>query len=311
MKNSIGIDISKAHIDVCHSISGETARFANTPTGLRAFGRWSAATGQPDLLVYEATGPYHRALERTFAGRLPLVKVNPLQARRFAQACGTRAKTDRVDARMLAAMGTALDLTPDQPVARDQRELKELQIARNALVKDSTRLKNRLKTQQLAFNRRQTKARLKQVQRQLKQLDGELNRRVRAAGHRARALDILRSIPSIGQVAAITILIECPEIGTLQRKQIASLAGLAPMTRQSGKWRGQAFIQGGRKFLRDSLYMPALVATRFNPDLAAKYNEMVNAGKPRKVALAAIMRRLIELANALVKDNRKWQPAID
>jgi transposase len=303
----IGCDISKDRLDSFDPRSGAGAH-ANTASGIRALIK---GCGPDSVLIFEATSGCDQALLKALAAaRQPFVRLNPLHAWHFAQSLNLP-KTDRVDARMLAAMGTALDLTPDQPVARDQRELKELQIARNALVKDSTRLKNRLKTQQLAFNRRQTKARLKQVQRQLKQLDGELNRRVRAAGHRARALDILRSIPGIGQVAAITILIECPEIGTLQRKQIASLAGLAPMTRQSGKWRGKAFIQGGRKFLRDSLYMPALVATRFNPDLAAKYNEMVNAGKPRKIALVATMRKLIELANALVKDNRKWQPAMD
>ena len=108
-------------------------------------------------------------------------------------------------------------------------------------------------------------------------------------------------------MVAAAILIECPEIGTLDRKQAAALAGLAPMTRQSGKWKGKAFIQGGRKFLRDALYMPALVAIRFNPDLKQKYQSMIKTGKPPKVALTAIMRKLIEMANALIKADRMWQ----
>lgn len=307
MKDSIGIDISKAHIDVHRLASGACARFDNAPDGFKALKRW-IGTSPPDLVVYEATGAYHAGLERAFAGRLPLAKVNPLQARRFAQARGTRAKTDAVDARMLALMGAALDLIPHRPAHEDEHELKELQIARTALVKDRTRLKNRLQTQSLAFTRRQTATRLRQVERQLTELDEELNRRASASAHRARTLDILRSIPGIGDIAAMTILIECPEIGSLQRKQIASLAGLAPMTRQSGKWRGQAFIQGGRKFLRDCLYMPALVAARFNPDLKAKYTAMIAAGKPPKLALTAVMRKLIELANALVKADRIWSP---
>ncbi len=234
------------------------------------------------------------------------MKINPLQARRFAQAHGTRAKTDAVDARILATMGSAFDPVPDRPYNRNERELKELQIARMALVKDRTRLLNRVKTQTLAFTRRQTKPRLTQVKRQIADLDDELGTRLRDCRKRARAHDILRSIPGIGEVAAVAILVEFPEIGTLDRRKAASPAGPAPMTRQSGQWRGKAFIQGGRKFLRDALYMPALVAARHNPDLARKYQAMMAAGKPAKVALTALMRKLIEMANALVKADREW-----
>jgi len=309
MKDSIGIDISKAHLDVYRSISDTHARFDNSPAGFRTMKRW-IGTSLPALVVYEPTGPYHASFERIFAGCLPLVKVNPLQARRFAQARGTRAKTDAVDARVLACMGTALELVPDRPAGENQHEFKELQIARIALVKDKTRLLNRLKTQRLAFIRRQSKARLAQVERQLAALENELKTSLRSCPRRARTLDILLSIPGIGAITAAAILIECPEIGTLGRKQAASLAGLAPMTRQSGQWRGKAFIQGGRKFLRDALYMPALVAARFNPELSQKYQGMIAVGKPAKVALTAIMRKLIELANALVKADRKWMPKL-
>ena len=143
-----------------------------------------------------------------------------------------------------------------------------------------------------------------QIERQLKAIESEIERRLEQ--DRARALDILKSIPGIGSATAASILIECPEIGTLGRKQIASLSGLAPMTRQSGRWRGKAFIQGGRKFLRDALYMPALVATRFNPDMKAKYQAMRKSGKSPKVAITTIMRKLIQLANTLIKHDRKW-----
>lgn len=307
MKHNIGIDISKAHLDVHHVGTGTSVRFSNDPTGFRDLTRF-IGTQQPGLVVYEATGPYHAAFEHAFGGQLPLVKVNPLQARRFAQACGTRAKTDAVDARLLARMGTALDLCPDMPPQENQHDLKQLQVARTALIKDSTRLKNRLHTQTLAIIRRQTRARLAQVERQLKALDNEIARMLAACPKRARAHTIVRSIPGIGPVAAAAVLIECPEIGTLHRKQAASLAGLAPMVRQSGTWTGKAFIQAGRKHLRDALYMPALVAARFNPDMRIIYQRMITAGKPAKVALTAIMRKLIELANALVRDNRKWTP---
>ena len=307
MKDTIGIDISKDRLDAHRLSTGETVQFANSAAGLRALRRWIGAR-IPDLVVYEATGAYHAALERGFAGVLPLVKVNPLQARRFAQARGTRAKTDAVDARTLAMMGSALDLVPDAPKDKNQPALKELQIARMALIKERTRLLNRSKTQTLAILKRQSKARLEQIKRQLAELEGALLERARQCERRARAFDILCSIPGLGQITAVAILVECPEIGTLTRKQIASLAGLAPMTRQSGQWRGTAFIQGGRKFLRDALYMPALVAARYNPDLRQRYQTMIQAGKPAKVALTALMRKMIELANALVRQDREWAP---
>lgn len=305
MKSSIGIDISKAHLDVACLATNRQARFANDKAGFTALRRWIGNT-QPDIVVYEATGAYHADLEQALGGHLPLVKVNPLQARRFAQARGTRAKTDRVDAIMLAEMGRAFTLAPDAPVSKEQRDLKELQINRSALIKERTRLKNRSQTQTLALMRRQTKARLVQIDRHLREIDTEIETRLKET--KARSLDILTSIPGIGAVTAAAILIECPEVGTMGQKQTASLAGLAPVTRQSGIWRGKAFIQGGRKFLRDALYMPALVALRYNPDLKAKYSTMINAGKPAKVAITTIMRKLIQLANTLIKQNRKWEP---
>lgn len=301
--NSIGIDISKDFLDAHRLSDGAAARFPNTPTGFRALSAW-LGDDMPSLVVFEATGPYHGRFERTFSGKLPLVKVNPLQARRFAQACGTRVKTDAVDARMLANMGNALAFVPDQPLDEKQYELKELFSSRGGLMKDRTRLINRLQT--LALVKRQTKARIDQITRQLKTLQQDINARVQDCPSRARANTILRSIPGIGEVAAATILIEMPEIGTLDKKRAASLTGLAPMTRQSGKWRGKATIQGGRKHLRDALYMPALVAARHNPDMRDKYRAMIKQGKPQKVALTAIMRKLIELANALVKADREW-----
>ena len=307
MNDSIGIDISKTKLD-CHRLSdGAYETFANTKTGFAALRGW-IGKGMPERVVYEATGPYHGAFERTLSRHLPLVKVNPLQARRFAQARGTRAKTDRVDAVVLAQMGAALGLQPDGPVGEGQYELKELQVARTALIKDRTRLLSRIKTQTLALTKRRSKALLRQIEQSLKEVEAEIKTRLRATSRGALTHDILCSIPGIGEPTAAAILIECPEIGTLGRKQVASLAGLAPMTRQSGQWRGQAFIQGGRKFLRDALYMPALVAVRFNPDMAEKYEDMCARGKPKKVALTAIMRKLLELANALVKDGRKWTP---
>ena len=205
-------------------------------------------------------------------------------------------------------MGAALELQPGRPQSKNQRELKELHIERRALVKDRTRLLNRFKTQTLALTRRRTKARLAQIERQLQDTEREIQNRMTANPATARTYDILCSIRGIGPISACAILIEMPEIGTLRRKQAAALTGLAPMTRQSGAWYGKAFIQGGRKHLRDALYMPALVAARYNPDLKEKYTALRQAGKPPKVALVAIMRKLIEMANVLVKEDRMWSP---
>ena len=303
--DSIGVDISKAYLDVHRLEDGAFVQFENTKQGFAALNNWIGADA-PTRVVYEATGPFHSNFERAFQGKLPLVKVNPLQARRFAQANGTRAKTDKADAAMLAKMGSALNLQPDKPKAEDHRILKELQITRQALIKEQTRLKNRLQTQTLALTKRQTKARLQQIIHQLKQLDEAIKNQISACPKREKALRIVQSIPGIGATTAATILIEMPEIGTLSNKAAACLAGLAPITRNSGQWKGKAFIQGGRKTLRDSLYMPALVAMRYNPDLAKKYQKMKQNGKPAKLILTAIMRKLLILANTIVKQDRKW-----
>lgn len=257
-------------------------------------------------VVYEATGSYHKGFERALGAHLPLVKVNPLQARRFAQAQSVRAKTDAVDARMLADMGQVFALVPDVPATALQHDLKELRAFRSGLVKDRTRIMTRLKTQTLPITCRQGKARLTQIDKQIAEMDVEIDRLIQLDDTLARSIKILRSIPGVGAVCGSTILIEMPEIVTMDRKQVASLTGVAPMTRQSGQWRGKSFIQGGRKIVRDALYMPALVAMRFNPDLRAKYQAMIKAGKPPKVAITTLMRKLIELANIFIKENRTW-----
>lgn len=304
---NIGVDISKSHLDAFRVEDGATQRFENSAAGFRALRKWLGKV-PVTRIVFEPTGPYHKAFEAELGETFPLVKVNPLQARRFAEAYGTRAKTDAVDAQMLARMGAAFNLAPQAPCSMDTRILKDLHVARAGLIKDRTRLRNRAQTHDIAVLKRQTKARLAQVDRQIAELDAEIQALIEARDSTARNRDILCSIPGIGSVTAAAMLTLLPEIGTLERKQVASLAGLAPITRQSGKWQGKAFIRGGRKLLRDALYMPALVAMRYNPDLKAKYDDLRAVGKPAKVAIVAIMRKLIELANALVKAGRMWAP---
>jgi len=304
-EHNIGVDISKSYLDIYNLSTGASGQFDNNPGGFMALAKWLPKEGLRRI-VFEPTGPYHRAFSLALGSKFPLVKVNPLQARRFAQACGVRAKTDAVDARMLAQMGAAFNLEPDREPSQEALALKELRVARLALTKQSTRLKNRLKTLTVPLLKRQAGKQAVQVQKQITEIDAEIGMRMSQDQTTARNMDILCSVPGLGKVSAAALLIEMPELGKLGRKQVASLAGLAPINRESGQWRGKAFIQGGRKPLRDALYMPAIVAMRHNPDLKQKYQTMVAAGKPPKIAIIALMRKLIELANTLIKNDRRW-----
>lgn len=305
-ETTIGIDISKATLDVHRLSDGAAVQFSNDNTGFRALKTWLKGHAIARI-VYEPTGPYHRNFEVALQRGFPLTKVNPLQARRFAQSLGTRVKTDAVDARMLAMMGDAFSLDAQPMISINQRDLKELHVARLALIKDRTRTLNRQRSLTITLLKRQARARLKQLESQIKEVNAEIEGLLQRTPETIRATEIICSIPGFSKVSAAALLTEMPELGTLNKKQVASLAGLAPMTRQSGQWRGKSFIQGGRKLLRDALYMPALVAMRHNPDLKAKYAALIAVGKPAKVALIALMRKLIILVNTLIGDNREWE----
>lgn len=303
--DTIGVDISKDHLDAHRMSDGASRRFANDRAGHAAFATWAGRCGA--RVVYEPTGPYHRAFERALAeAGFALVKVNPRQARRFAEATGRLAKTDRLDAAMLARMGALLKLEARPVRSRLLSDLKDLHMAREALVKNRTAARNRAKTLTLAILKRQSAAQLRQIERQITAIEAEIMALVRADPDLAIRFDILVSIPGVSAITAFALIIDMPELGTLENGQAASLAGLAPVARQSGKWTGRAFIRGGRANVRQALYMPALVAMRFNPQLKAKYEKLKAAGKASKVAITAIMRKLILLANALLRDRRKW-----
>lgn len=306
MQQTIGIDIAKDTLDAYRQSDGQRLQVRNDRDGHRALLRWIGRSAEL-LVVFEATGVYHRDLELTLGARgLPFAKVNPRQARRFAQATGRLAKTDRVDAAMLARMGAVLALAPQAPRQQSFYDLRELLAARRALIKDRTAAKIRRSTARLALIRRQLDARLKRVDDDLERIDAELAALANMDAGLAERLAILRSIPGVGDVTAIALIVDMPELGELEGKQAASLAGLAPVARQSGKWQGKERIQGGRAALRQALYFPAIAAARFNPDLKRKYEELIAAGKEKKVALTAIMRKIIVMANALIRDGRRW-----
>lgn len=305
---TIGIDISKATLDVHVHPAGVSRQFANTTKGhqklIAWLGLWSI-----ERIAYEATGTYHRKLEQALADT-PCVKLNPERARRFAQATGTLAKTDRIDAKLLARMAAALQPPVRPAKSPGQIQLAELINARDGLVRDRTALKNREKNLTIALLQRQCQQRLQQIARHIEALDAEIAALIAADPGLTRRHQILTSISGLGALTANQLIATMPELGTLDNKQAASLAGLAPVARQSGQWKGKSFIRGGRANVRQALYMPALVAMRFNPDLKAKYRQLIAAGKPAKLAITAIMRKLVVMANALLKANRLWRTSI-
>jgi transposase len=305
---TIGADISKDHIDLHRLPDGGRLRVTNDRKGFATLLKW-VGDKPVERLVYEPTGAYHRAFECFMLTQgQPLSKVNPRQARRFADATGRLAKTDRADAAMLAQFGMLLNPRLLRPDAASFAELKELHAARLALVKDKTAAKNRSKNITQPLLKRQNIARLKQIEAQLAQVEQTITEHIAIDESLKARFDILVSIPGLSTITAFTLLIEMPELGELDEKAAGKLAGLAPSDRQSGRWTGRAFIAGARAIVRQALYMPALVAIRFNPDLKAKYDALKKAAKAPKVAITAIMRKLVVLANALLRKKQKWTP---
>jgi transposase len=303
----IGIDVSKDRLDAHRLADAARAAFANDAAGVAALLRWiGPAAGR---VVFEATGRYHGLLERRLAAAgVAYVKVNPVQAKRFSQSLGVRAKTDPGDAALLARMAAALDLRPTEPCTKTQRELNALHAARQALIKDRTAARNRAASLELDLLKRQNAARLKRIAADLAAVEREIAARVEADPVLAERRAILTSIPGVSTVTADALITLAPELGALKAPKIAKLAGLAPITRRSGRWTGKAFTCAGRSALRAALFMPALAAMRFNPPLRAFAKRLKDTGKPALVVITAVMRKLIVLANALLRDRRNWTP---
>jgi transposase len=260
-QHTIGIDISKEHLDAYRTIDSTCHHFTNSKAGHKALITWIGATDQ--RIIYEPTGPYHRTLEQAPSEHgFALVKVNPRQARHFAEATGKVAKTDRMDAAMLARMGAVLELKAKPTRSQSMNELKDLHMAREALIKDRTAARNRQKNMTLSLLKRQNAERLAQIERHIKAIEQIILARIAADTDLKDRFDILVSIPGLSTITAFALLIDMPELGRLEQGQAASLAGLAPISRQSGQWTGRALIRGGRATVRQTLYMPALVAMR-------------------------------------------------
>ncbi|HEX5500574.1 MAG TPA: IS110 family transposase [Thermomicrobiales bacterium] len=305
----VGIDVSRDWLDVAIRPSGDGWRVANDATGIAALVADVAALS-PTLVVLEATG----GLETTAAAALlaavvPVAVVNPRQAREFAKATGQLAKSDALDAAMLAHFAEAIR-PPQRPLPdADQQRLAALLARRRQVVEMLVAERQRLARAQPAVRARVT-AHVAWLEEELAGLDAELDAAIQASpAWRARAA-LLRSVPGVGPVLSRTLLADLPELGQLDRRRIAALVGVAPLARESGTWRGRRGIWGGRAEVRRVLYMATVVAVRRNPAIRAFHDRLRSAGKAPKVALVACMHKLLLILDAIVRTGEPWRVAL-
>ena len=305
----VGIDVSKAHLDVHVRPTAEAFRVSHDEAGISALIERLGPTA-PAVIVLEATGGYEVTVAATLASAgLPVAVVNPRQVRDFARATGQLAKTDTLDARVIALFAEAVRPAP-RPVPDEQAQaLRELIARRRQLVDMLGAEQNRRRLLHDRRLQRHVDAHIAWLEEALRRLDRDLTTLIRSTPVWRETEDLLRSVPGIGPVTACTLIADLPELGRLDRRRIAALAGLAPFARDSGAFRGRRMIGGGRAHIRRVLYMATLTAIKHNPAIRAFYLRLVAAGRPGKLALTAAMRKLLTVLNAMLRDRRPWQPA--
>jgi transposase len=305
----VGIDVSKDRLDVAVRPSGETFVVERNARGLEVLVTRLRELS-PHIIALEATGGFETVAAAALAGAgLPVVIVNPAQIRAFARAIGRHAKTDPIDADVIAHFAEAtkpqVRPLPDEAT----RVLADLVTRRRQIVEMIGAERQREKRITVPHLKKSIVRLLRALEKELASLDEDIDDAVRGSPAWREKEDLLASVPGIGPIIARTLIAELPELGQLGRKEIAALAGLAPFTRQSGQWRGKSFIAGGRTAVRAALFMGALVAKQHNPVLKAFFERLVAAGKPKMVALIAVARKLLTILNAIIRDNRPWQTA--
>ena len=309
METIVGIDVSSDRLDIAVVPSADAFHVGNDHAGVDELAKRLAAV-RPHVVALEATGGYENlaAAGLTAAG-FAVIIVNPAQVRAYASAVGKKAKTDAIDAGLIAAFvqATKPQIRP-LPDAQTQ-ELSELVTRRRQIVQMITAEENRSRMALAKQSRKSIKRLLAALRRELESLDADLDDHIRNSPVWRVREALMTSVPGVGVGTARTLLAELPELGRLDRRQIAALAGLAPWTRQSGKWKGKSFTGGGRSKVRAALFMAALVASRFNPVLKTFRDRLVAAGKPKIVAIVATMRKLLTILNAIVRDQKPWQTA--
>jgi transposase len=306
-KCTAGIDVSKSWLDAHVLPSSESLRVANTREGIRKLKRWLLQR-EPELVAVEATGKWHRELCRSLAASAIAVAVtDPYRVRNFAKAQGIFAKTDRLDAKVLAMFAAMMSPACRAPAPETLVAMQELVTARASAVAEETALKNQLGAAAGNFLQRQLTRRIAQLKVHITALEQQCLKSIKADEGLARRYAILTSIPGFGTVVAITLIACLAELGSLTNKQIGALAGLAPVADDSGNREGIRVIWGGRGHVRKTLYLAALSAARCNHDMKAFYQRLIAKGKSPKAILIAVARKLVLLANTLIIQDRTWQ----
>jgi transposase len=306
---SVGIDVSKDRLDVAVRPSGEVFVVERRGAGLELL-VLRLQELSPRIVALEATGGFEIVVAAALAAAaLPVVVVNPVQIRAFAKALGQRAKTDPIDAAVIAHFAEATKPEPRPLPDEATRLLADLVARRRQIIEMMVAERQREKRLTVPRLRKSIARHIKDLEKQLTSIDHDIDDAVRGSPAWREKEDLLSSVPGVGPIIARTLIAELPELGQLGRKQIAALAGLAPFTRQSGKWRGRSFISGGRTSVRTALFMGAMVAKQHNPLLKAFFDRLVAAGKPKMVALIAVARKLLTILNAIIRDNQPWQTA--
>jgi transposase len=305
----VGIDVAKQYVDVHVRPTGDSFRVSRDEPGLDELVTRMQRL-DPAIIVLEATGGYEIAVAAALgSGDLPVAVVNPRQIRDFARATGQLAKTDQLDARACALFAEAVK-PPARPLPTAQAQVLAELVARRRQLSDmlsaETQRAQQVRDAQL---RRRITAHIRWLTTALADLETEIRDTIRASPLWRAQDNLLQSVPGIGSITAFTLIAELPELGHLDRRKLAALVGVAPLNRDSGAWRGRRMIAGGRATVRCVLYMAALTAIRFNPVIAEFYQRLTAAGRPKKVALTAAMRKLLTILNAIVRDQRPWQPA--
>ena len=308
VESFVGIDVSKNTLDLRIEPAGEAMHIAYDEQGIAEVCR-RLAEALPTLIVMEATGGLETRLASELAARgLPVAVINPRQARDFAKATGQLAKTDRVDAAMLCAFARAIRPAVRPLKSADTRELDDLVNRRHQLVEIRVQETLRLAAASSKALQKSLKTHIAWLDKRITKLDHDLKDRLQTSDAWKVKDDLLRGIPGVGDVTSMTMLAKCPELGQLNRREIAKLVGVAPLADDSGKHRGKRFIWGGRADVRAVLYMATVAAMRCNPAIKPFAQRLKMAGKPAKVVIAACMRKLLTIMNTMIKTNSPWTP---
>ncbi len=303
----IGIDVSKEWVDVAVRPTGDTWRVNQGQEGINAL-ILQFQSLDPQCVVMEATGGYEMPLSIALgAVGIPVAVVNPRQVRDFARSQGKLAKTDRIDAAVIAHFGEVSGVVPQPLVPAEARELEALVTRRRQVIQmRTTELQRRQRA--LPVVQRRIDRILATLEEELHELDSDLTQRLRESPLWRERENLLRSVPGIGSVTIFSLVADLPELGSLGRREVAALVGVAPLNRDSGKFRGSRRCWGGRAHVRAALYMATLVGVRYNPILHEFYDRLVRAGKAKKLALTACMRKLLTILNAMLKHHTTWNP---